>query len=353
MTYLRSLSQALSASTQLTSWQKALTNVAAIAVVAIPLSTLNVVAQDSSTQPSNPIQAEVQSPTVTIPAGTRLALVLTQPVQTRTIRRGDDIYAQITSPVDSANEVVIPPGTFVQGTVDKIERNGGRGELRLQSMSITFPDGYVTAVAGPLTLESSDGYAIKDPGSKRVGGAIALPLAGLGIGALVGHSVGTSQGTLTSTLPPGCVGPPPGCLSASVPTAGSSGKDAAIGAVIGGMVGGVASAVVLFSSRHFYLDAGAPVQATLQQPITMQRDEVAKAVRQAEKHPVVEQAVAPRPMPPPPPDTPVDHGTCYTPGTPGTPPTVISGAPDANGIPGPPTIIPGIPPTPGTPYPCT
>src|ERR1700719_130762 len=131
-------------------------------------------AQDKShpAAPSDPAQVQVdaQSSNITIPAGTHLALVLTQPVQTRYIRRGDDIYAQVTSPVDAGNQVVIPPGTFVQGMVDKIERRGGRGELRLQSMSITFPDGYVTPITGPIVLETTDGYATKDPGSKRSGG---------------------------------------------------------------------------------------------------------------------------------------------------------------------------------------
>jgi hypothetical protein len=57
-------------------------------------------------------QAEVKS-TVTIPAGTRIALVLTQPIQSRYIHRGDDIFAQVLSPVDAGNQVVIPAGTFV------------------------------------------------------------------------------------------------------------------------------------------------------------------------------------------------------------------------------------------------
>ena len=64
-----------------------------------------------------------------VPAGSRIALVLTQPIQTRYVHRGDDIYAQIVSPVTAGNEVVIPPGTFVQGKVEKIERRGGRGEV--------------------------------------------------------------------------------------------------------------------------------------------------------------------------------------------------------------------------------
>ncbi len=299
-------------------------------------------------------QEEAKNANITIPAGTHLALVLTQPVQTRYTRRGDDIYAQITSPVDAENQVVIPPGTFVQGTVDKIERNGGRGELRLQSMAITFPDGYVTPISGPMTLETTDGYAIKDPGSKRGTGAILLPVAGAGLGALIGHSAGKADSTVTSNFPPGCSPPQFGCTPISTPVMGTKGKDTAIGAAIGGVLGMVASITILTSSRHFYLDAGAPVGMTLQQSVTLPQDEVARAVRQSQEHAVAVQPVAPRPLPPPlsAPTTPVNQSTCYTPGTPGTPPTVIPGAPGPDGIPGPPTVIPGMPPTPGTPYPC-
>ena len=115
-----------------------------VAIAAVLLSPLLFAKDQSQTPgPRDPAQVQVdaQSSNITIPAVTHLALVLTQPVQTRYIRRGDDSYAQVTSPVDADNQVVIPPRTFVQGMVDKIERRGGRGELRLQSMSITFPDG--------------------------------------------------------------------------------------------------------------------------------------------------------------------------------------------------------------------
>ena len=324
--------------------------------IAAILLTGSAFAQDQP-QPAAPpdsgqVQVENQNSNITIPSGTHLALVLTQPVQTRYIHRGDDIYAQVTSPVDAENQVVIPPGTFVQGTVDKIQRSGGRGELHLQSMAITFPDGYVTPVSGPIVLETTDGYAIRDPGSRRSTGAILLPLAGAGVGALIGHSVGTSQSTLTTSVPPGCNPAQFGCLTSSMPIPGSKGKDAAIGAGIGAAGGMVASITLRTGSRHFYIDAGAPIGMTLQQPLTLPQDEVAKAVRQSAEHAVAVQPVAPRPLPPPPPTAPVNQNICYTPGTPGTPPTVIPGAPGPNGIPGPPTVIPGTPGTPGTTYPC-
>lgn len=286
---------------------------------------------------------------VIVPAGARIALVLTHPIQSRYVRQGDDIYAQVTAPVNSGNEVVIPPGTFVQGKVDKLERKSGRAELRLQSMSITFPDGYVAPISGPLTLESDNGYALTDPGGRRLIGVFALPAAGAGLGALIGHSVGAASSTTTSTFPPGCVGVPPFCVTTSTPVFGTKAKDAIIGAGIGGAIGAVASVALLLGTRQFFLDVGAPVELVLPQPLHLDQDEVTEAVKKSEQHPVAAPPIAPRPVPPPPY---TDHGTCYTPGTPGTPQTVIPGTPGPDGIPGPPTIIPGTPPTPGTPYPC-
>ena len=257
-----------------------------------------------NTTPDSPqVAAAGNATSVAVPAGTRIALLLTQPIQTRYVRRGDDIYAQIVSPVTAGNEVVIPPGTFVQGKVDKLERRGGRGEMHLQSMSITFPDGYVTPIAGPITLESDDGYALKDPGSRRGIGAFLLPAGGAGAGALIGHFATSSQpSTITSALPPGCTGPPPGCLSSSLTTPGSTAKGTIIGAMVGGGIGAVASLVLLTSSRNFFLDVGSPVQMVLQHSISLQEDEVAEAIRDAIKHPGPEQSITESPQattPPP------------------------------------------------------
>lgn len=288
--------------------------------------------QDNTNQP--PESRSAQSLTIMIPAGTQLSLVLSQPIQSRILRRGDDIYAQITVPVLAGDEVAIPAGTFVQGTMDKLERHGGRAQLRLQSMSLTFPDGYVKSIDGPMTLESSDGYAYKDPGAGHFVAAFALPVAGVGLGALIGHSVGSSQSTLTASVPPGCIPGSPGCLSSSIPGPGSAGKDAGIGAAIGGAIGGIASVIVLFNTHHFFVDVGAPVEMTLQHPVSFEIKQVSDVAPASEQ---------PEPQ---------DHGTCYTAGTPGTPPRWVPGPPDADGTPGPPVLIHGTPPTPPTAYAC-
>jgi hypothetical protein len=315
--------------------------------------------RDSQSATPDPVASAAPAPgaaIVSVPAGTRIALVLTQPIQTRYVHRGDDIYAQTTSPVTSGNEVVIPPGTFVQGKVDKFERRGGRGEIHLQSMSITFPDGYVTPIAGPIALESSDGYALKDPGKGRLIGAFALPAAGLGLGTLIGRALSSSQGTTINTsLPPSCGVPTPGCMNniSTFTFPPDRVKSMAIGGAIGLAAGGIASLALVLNTHHFFLDVGAPVEMVLQHPISLQQDEVADAIRDAEQHPAQEQPIVQRPQPTPP--QPSDNGPtfCETPGTPGTPDIEIPGTPAIGDSPGTPAIhIPGIPATPSTTHLC-
>jgi hypothetical protein len=258
------------------------------------------VAQQTTPPPDAPAATQVASNNtpVAVPAGTRIALVLTQPIQTRFIHRGDDIYAQIVSPVTAGNDVVIPPGTFVQGKVDKIERQGGRGEVRLQSMSITFPDGYTIPIAGPITLSSLDGYALKDPGPGRTAGVFAFAAGGVGVGALVGHfAANSSPSTITNSIPNGCTGPPPGCLSSSVTAPGSSAKGTVIGAMVGGAIGGIASIGLLLNTHNFFLDVGTPAEMILQHPLSLAPDEVADAIRDAQQHPGPAQPIAERPLP--------------------------------------------------------
>lgn len=322
---------------------------------ALPCLAQDLMAQDPQQPPAatepigQPSQSQVESRnmTVTIPAGTHLALLLTHPIQSRYIHRGDDIYAQINAPVSSGNETVIPAGTFVQGTVDKLERQGDRGELRLQSMAITFPDGYVVTIPGPMTLVTDEGYAFKDPGKGRITAAFVLPVAGLGLGALIGHAAGnTGPQTLTASIPPGCVGPPPGCISSSTTAPGNAIKGTAIGSMVGLAAGGIGSLALLLNSHHFYVDAGAPAEMRLPQAITLQQNEMSETVKESADQAAAGQPPAPHPVPP------ANHRTCWTAGSPGTPSTTIPGMSGPDGIPGPPIIVPGTPPTPGTPYPC-
>ena len=298
-----------------------------------------------------PVQAAAAPTTshVTIPAGTRIALVLTHPIQSRSIHRGDDIYAQITSPVTSGNEVVIPPGTFVQGKVDKLVRRGGRAELHLQSMSITFPDGYVAPVPGPVAMESIEGYALKDPGPGRIVGMFALPAAGAGLGAFIGHSVAKPRiAPLPSASLPAAPDRPPLHLR-NQPVFGTQGPKTRHRRAVSAAPSEWSLDDVAFQFAHFFLDVGSPVEMVLRQPL------ISRSKTRSPRRPTIGTTpgtdAAHRTAPAAAGSTPrhrPSHMLCA--GSPGTPPTVIPGAPGPDGVPGPPTIIPGTRP-PGTPYP--
>ncbi len=189
-------------------------------------------AQTSNTPDEN--RAPDETP-VTIPAGTRLALVLTHPVDSKFTHRGEEIFAQTTAPVTVADQVAIPAGTFVQGKVEKLTRRGSRGELLMQSISVVFPNGYVASVSGPINLESEEGTAWNNPGTGAKVGVIAAPLAGLGAGALIGSAAHTTHTT----------------NFAGMTTTSSTPKGLAIGSVVGLAVGGVVAFVLLARGHNF------------------------------------------------------------------------------------------------------
>jgi hypothetical protein len=275
-------------------------------------------------------------PTETVPAGTRFALVLTNPIFSNTTRRGDEIHAQTTAPITVGDHVVIPGGIFIQGKVDKLSRHGNRSEMLMQSVAVIFPDGYVAHIAGPLNIEGEEGTAWVNPSGGVRAGAVLAPMAGLGLGALIGSAAHTTQSsTLGGTT-----------LTSSTP------KGLAIGSVVGLAAGGIVAIVLLTHSHQFFVDVGSPMEMTLSQPLTLAQEHVADANRQAQERPAAVPMPAPRFLPASFQSTPIDHGTSFTPGTPGTPSTVIPGMPRPDGVPGPPTVMPGSPPTPGIPYPC-
>jgi len=275
-------------------------------------------------------QSDSKSATVTIPAGSNFALVLTNPVSSKVVHSGDTVYAQTTAPVLVGDQIVIPAGSFVQATVGKLSRNGSRGEMQMQSASVIFPDGYVAKIPGPLHIESDEGTAWLNPGSGTKAGVIIAPMAGLGIGAAIGAAAHTTMST---------------SLGGNTITS-SSPKGVAIGSIVGLGAGALVSVALLFHSRQFFIDVGSPMQMTLPQPVTLAMNEVQDAVQQAAEHPAPVPMASPRPVV-------ANNGTCFTPGTPGTPATFIPGTPAIGDSPGTPsTIIPGTPPTPPTPYPC-
>lgn len=290
-------------------------------------------------QPSSPepVQAPAPDPkkSVTVPAGTRLALVLTHPIDGKSMHRGDEIFAETSAPVTADNAVVIPAGTFVQGKVQKLTRQGSRGEILMQSLTVAFPNGYVVSISGPINMESDEGTAWNNPSAGTKAGMFAAPVVGLGLGLGIGAAAHTTQSsslggtTITSSSP----------------------KGLAIGGTVGLAAGAAVSLILLARSHHFYVEEGSPADMTLPQPLTLAQAQISDAVSKAAANPAPSSVTAKRSPTLKPASA--DHGTCYIPGRPGTPGTYIPGTPPMGASPGTPgTFIPGEPPTPPIPYPC-
>ncbi len=264
----------------------------------------------------------------TVPAGTRLALVLAHPVDSKALKRGDEVHAQTTAPVTAGDQVAIPAGTFLQGPIEKISRHGSRGEFVLQSLSVIYANGYVAKIADPVTIESDEGTALVNPSSGAKTVALLSPLVGLGIGAGIGSAAHTTDSrtfagnTITS----------------------SSLRGVAIGSAVGMGAGAIVAFALLLRSHQFYVDAGSTMQMTLPQPLLLSQGQVVDAVKQAAVYPVTPLAkpkawqnaqVSPWPTAS---SAATVAGTCYTPGTPATP---IPGVPGTGGTPD--IFIPGTP----------
>ncbi len=155
--------------------------------------------------------------TVTVPAGTKLALELKHAISTKGTQEGAAVYAQTTFPFALNDRILIPAGTYVQGRISHIERGGhikGRAEVLMHFTTLIYPSGYTVVLPG--SLESAPGVdktGIKDKegtlrqdsqagdeattiasaaGSGAVVGALSNGAKGGLIGAGVGGAVGTA-----------------------------------------------------------------------------------------------------------------------------------------------------------------
>ncbi|HTQ52888.1 MAG TPA: hypothetical protein VMI94_00415 [Bryobacteraceae bacterium] len=79
-----------------------------------------------------------------VPPGTRIPLGLINTVTTKTAAVGDRVYLETVFPILANGRIVIPPGSYVAGTITEFKRPGrvkGRAELYLRFDSLTLPNG--------------------------------------------------------------------------------------------------------------------------------------------------------------------------------------------------------------------
>jgi hypothetical protein len=104
--------------------------------------------------------AEAQNQTITIPAGTRIPLRLVSQI-TAKARRGDVIRATTAFPVTVGTQMAIPVGSYVEGTIEKLNKRAPSVEL--QFARIVYPNGYTVAIRGANAEAQVSGRGARIP----------------------------------------------------------------------------------------------------------------------------------------------------------------------------------------------
>ena len=272
--------------------------VAAVLLTALAGMMQELAAQAQQSEFQNPPQdaSTNQKSTITVPAGTTVALSLTRPLWAKTTNVGNVVYSVTAFPVAVGNDMAIPPGTYVEGRIDALTRPhwlSQHAEFQLHFTKLVFANGYTVEL--PDVIEN-------------------MPSAG--------NRAVSANGTASQ---------PAARAGANSP----ADIEAAVARVY----------VEVTSNNDILLDNGAPIEMLLQAPLLLDADAVAAAARGSRPLQLGATKSSTKCTP-----TPGTTGTPDTviPGSPGTPPTVIPGAP---GFPD--TVIPGTPATPDTVIPGT
>lgn len=194
------------------------------------------------------------SESLVLPAGTRIPLALKQGINTHNARVGDPVYAQTVFPITQNNTIVIPAGTFVQGTIRSVAHPGrvkGRAQLQMSFTSMIFPNGYTVVLPGAVEGMPGSG----DTQMKGAEGTIEREA-----------TKAKDVQTIASTTLPG----------AGIGAIADGGKGAGIGAGVGGVVG--LATVLLTRGPNIQLDTGASVEMVLERSIEVDQ---ARANKQA------------------------------------------------------------------------
>jgi type IV secretion system protein VirB10 len=137
-----------------------------------------------------------------VPEGTRIALALRNSVDTKHSREGDRVYLETVYPVARDGRIVIPRGSFVNGTVTISKPAGrvkGKGELYIRFDSLTLPNGVTRDFRSRLgsaegkTVDRAEGKVSGESDKGHDARTVATTAGmGAGIGGLIGRAAGST-----------------------------------------------------------------------------------------------------------------------------------------------------------------
>ncbi len=211
--------------------------------------------QEASPAPVTATQTVATAPTpapsdFTVAPGTRIPLTLINSISSKHSAEGDRVYMQTVFPVVVAGRIVIPPGSYVEGTVTHLKRPGrvkGKGELFLRFDSLTLPNGVVRDFRARLSAVDAraDEKVQKDEGMIKGDSNKGGDLKTIGEATAAGASIGV--------------------------IAGSAAKAAGMGAAAGASAGAVAGLLGVLLSRgpDATLAQGTTIEMVLDRPIRL------------------------------------------------------------------------------------
>jgi type IV secretion system protein VirB10 len=190
-----------------------------------------------------------------IERGTHIPLSLINSVSTKHSAEGDRVYLETVFPILASGKIVIPPGSYVSGTVTEVKRPGrvkGRGELYLRFDSLTLSNGVTRdfrARVGGIDGRGSEELDRKE--GKIIGeGNKAGDAKTIGETTAAGTSIGVIAGA----------------------AAKSTGMGAGIGAAAGAAAG--LAEVLLTRGPDAVLAKGSTIEMVLDRPISFTADEI-------------------------------------------------------------------------------
>jgi hypothetical protein len=190
-----------------------------------------------------------------IEPGTKVPLSLINSVSTKHSAEGDRVYLETVFPILVNGRIVIPPGSYVAGTVTQVKRPGrvkGRGELYVRFDSITLPNGVTRDFRA--RIGTMDGRASEE--LDRTEGKI--------------KSEGNKSGDARSVGEATAAGASVGVIAGGA--AGHYGMGAGIGAAAGATAGMLG--VLLSRGPDAILAKGSTIEMILDRPLTFTEPEI-------------------------------------------------------------------------------
>jgi len=190
-----------------------------------------------------------------VASGTRIPLSLINSISTKNSAAGDRVYLETVFPILANQRVVIPPGSYVEGTVTEVKRPGkvkGRGELYVRFDSLILPNGVTRdfrARLGSVDGQSNEQLDRKE-GKIKADGNKGGDVRTVAETAATGTWIGTIAGS----------------------AAGHPGMGAGVGAGAGAAAGLIG--VLLSRGPDAVLTKGTTVEMVLDRNLTFQENEL-------------------------------------------------------------------------------